>query len=213
MTDLTTTIAPKSDQLNADDLIAGPRTIKVTGVRLLGEEQPVAIEYEGGQGRPYKPCKSMRRVMVQLWGGDGREYLGRSMTIYRDPEVAFGGSQVGGIRISHMSNIDGEKKLSLTASRGHRKPYIVRPLKDAPPKQDKPLTPPDFDPHAFAAEVSAHCASATNAGALKEWANSPDVMAKRSAVKKADEALAGTIRGVIADRIGVLAAGGMFDAY
>ena len=40
--DISKTIAPKSDQLNADDLIAGPKTITVTGVKLVAEDQPVA---------------------------------------------------------------------------------------------------------------------------------------------------------------------------
>jgi hypothetical protein len=31
------------------------------------------------------------------------------MTLYCDPEVQFGGMKVGGIRISHMSDIDGEE--------------------------------------------------------------------------------------------------------
>jgi hypothetical protein len=62
------TIVPKSDQLNSDDLIGGPRTIRLTKVHLTGEEQPVALHYEGDDGKPYKPCKSMRRVLVQLWG-------------------------------------------------------------------------------------------------------------------------------------------------
>lgn len=129
MTDLATTIAPKSDQLNADDLIAGPMTITVTGVSAASSEQPIAINFEGDNGKPYKPCKSMRRVLVQLWGRDGSKYAGRSMTLYRDPEVKFGGEKVGGIRISHMSHIEGRKTLALTATRGSRKPFVVEPLK------------------------------------------------------------------------------------
>lgn len=206
-TDLSTTIAPKSDQMNADDLIAGPRTLRVTGVRILGEEQPVAIHFEG-ERNPYKPCKSMRRVLVHLWGADGKNYAGRSMTLFRDPEVAFGGSQVGGIRISHLSHIDGDKKLALMASRGHRKPYVVKPLKDDGPRQQKAASEPEIDVSAFAREVEAKCAAAVDADALKEWANSDEVMAKRNAVKRTDEAAAAAIRTTIADRIGELAAGG-----
>lgn len=64
MIDLTATIKPKSDQLNADDLIAGPKTITVTGVKLVAEDQPVAISFHGDDGKPYKPCKSMRREVA-----------------------------------------------------------------------------------------------------------------------------------------------------
>ncbi len=129
MTDLSTTIDPKSDQLNSDDLIAGPRTITVTRVvGNSGKDQPVSIFFEGDRGKPYMPCKSMRRVLVHLWGKDGSSYAGKSMTLYRDPSVKFGGIEVGGIRISHMSHIEADVSLMLTSTRGKRDPYSVRKL-------------------------------------------------------------------------------------
>jgi len=134
MTDLGATIAPKSDQLNADDLIAEPRTVRITKVSACpgSNEQPIAIYFEGDNGKPYKPCKSMRRVLVQVWGRAGAEYVGRDMTLFRDPMVMFGGVAVGGIRISHMSHIDAPVTLALTANRASRKPYTVQPLASAP---------------------------------------------------------------------------------
>ena len=134
MTDLSLTIAPKSDQLNADDLIAGPRTITITHVSAApsSPDQPIAINFEGDRGKPYKPCKSMRRVFVQVWGKDGHAYVGRSLTLYRDPAVQFGGIAVGGIRISHMSHIDQPVTMALTTTRANRKPYTVKPLANAP---------------------------------------------------------------------------------
>lgn len=123
------TIIPKSDQLTADDLIGITRTITVTGVK-RGEtaDQPVSIHYDGDNGRPYKPCKSMRRVMIHAWGDDGRGWIGKRMTLYCDPDVKFGGVKVGGIRISHLSDIDQTMNISLTATRGKRSPYTVEPL-------------------------------------------------------------------------------------
>jgi len=129
VTDLAKTIAPKSDQLNADDLIAGPRTITITGVRGCDDEQPIAIHFEGGEKTPYKPCKSMRRVLVHCWGPDGNTYVGKRMTLYCDPNVLFGGIKVGGIRISHLSHIDREMVLPLTVTRAKRAPYTVKPLR------------------------------------------------------------------------------------
>jgi hypothetical protein len=132
MTDMTQTIAPKSDQLNADDLIGGPRTIEIAKVMLSGSaEQPVAVHFKGDGGKPYKPCKSMRRVMVRVWGGDGNAYVGRRMTIYRDDSVTWGGQAVGGIRISHMSGLKQPVTMALTATQKQRKPYRVEPLADA----------------------------------------------------------------------------------
>jgi hypothetical protein len=127
--DMTQFTAPKSDQLNADDLIGGPRTITVTGVRGTdAADQPVAISFEGDNSKPYKPCKSMRRVMVHVWGADAKQYVGRSMTLYCDPGVQFGGMKVGGIRISHMSNMDKPQTMALTATRAKRAPFTVQPL-------------------------------------------------------------------------------------
>jgi hypothetical protein len=123
--------------MNSDDLIGGPRTIRVTKVSLCAEpDQPVAVNFDGDNGKPYKPCKSMRRVLVNVWGGDGNSYIGRSMTVYRDASVQFGGLAVGGIRISHMSHIDQPVTMALTATRANRKPFTVKPLVGAE-KADK----------------------------------------------------------------------------
>jgi len=132
VTDLRDTIIPKSDQLNAEQLLGGPITISVTDVkRGGGEEQPVVIHYEGEGGRPYKPCKSMRKVLVFAWGGDGREWIGRSMTIYNRPDVKFGGEEVGGIRISHLSHIDRDIAIALTATRGRKEQTRIKRLDEA----------------------------------------------------------------------------------
>lgn len=139
---LSSTIIPKSDQLNSDDLIAGPRTIRITDVRAGSAEQPVCIHFDGDNGRPYKPGKSMRRVLVQLWGDESKAYIGRRLTLYRDAAVKFGSDDVGGIRISHASNIDGRQTFALTVTRGKRKPYTVEPLDDEAPTPGLENLPP-----------------------------------------------------------------------
>ena len=148
MTDLSQTIAPKSDQLNSDDLIGGAKTVQITRVSACPDsaEQPVAIFFDGDNGKPYKPCKSMRRVLVQVWGKDGNAYPGRRMTLYRDPAVQFGGLAVGGIRISHMSHIDKPLTMALTATRANRKPFTVKPLAEpAKPASTPPATAPAME--------------------------------------------------------------------
>lgn len=123
------TVAPKSDQINADDLINTTRILKVTAVkRGSSKEQPISIEYSGMEGRPYKPCKSMRRVLIAAWGEDGREWAGCSMKLYCDNEVKFGGVKVGGIRISQLSHIEKDMKLMLTATRGKREELRIARL-------------------------------------------------------------------------------------
>lgn len=128
MSDMTPVIIPKSDQISADDLLAGPMTIRIARVTIKPGEQPVTINYDGDNGRPFKPCKSMARVMVALWGADSATYAGKSLTIYRDPHVKWGGLEVGGIRISHMSDIAAPLTLALTQTKGKKQPFTVNPL-------------------------------------------------------------------------------------
>lgn len=129
MNDMRAVIAPKTDQLNADSLLAGPLTVTITAVSVRpGTEQPVSINFDGDGGQPYKPCKVMCRVMVACWGPDANEYVGRSMTLYRDAGVKWGGLAVGGIRISHMTHIKSAQTMALTETKGSKKPFTVKPL-------------------------------------------------------------------------------------
>ncbi|MBT2265880.1 hypothetical protein [Rhodococcus erythropolis] len=131
--DLTESIAPRSDQLNAEDLLAGPRTVTVEKVTKGSSEQPVNIHLVEFPGRPFRPSKTVRRILVAAWGAEASAYTGRRMALYRDPAVRFGGQDVGGIRVSHMSHISKRLTLALTVTRGKRAPYNVDPLPDGPP--------------------------------------------------------------------------------
>src|SRR3546814_665102 len=128
MNDMTPVIVPKSDQMSADDLIAGPRTYTIETVDIRpGTEQPVSV-FLRGEERAWKPCKSMSRVLVSAWGPDANAYSGRSLTLYRDPKVKWGGMEIGGIRLSHMSHIERDMVMALTATKGKRAPYTVKVL-------------------------------------------------------------------------------------
>ena len=166
--DMRDTIIPKSDQLNADDLIAGPRTVTITKVsRASTAEQPIAVSFDGDGGKPYFPCKSMRRVMVFVWGEYAETYVGRSMTLYRDAEVTWGGMAVGGIRISHMSHMDSPMVLALTATKKARKPYKVMPLIIEAPAEDRAAT--------GANALAARFGEVTDAGQYYEILDEPKV--------------------------------------
>lgn len=132
MLDITNTTAPKSDQLNAEDLLSGPRTVTVERVTTGTAEQPVEIHLAGLPGRPFKPSKTVRRILLTAWGSDADLWAGRRMTLYRDPSVKFGRDEVGGIRVSHLSHIDKRLTLALTVTRGKRAPFVVEPLPDVP---------------------------------------------------------------------------------
>lgn len=126
--DLTSSIVPKSDQLNADDLMAGPVTVTISDVRKGSVEQPVDVILIEFPGRAYRPSKSMRRVMVLAWGAEASTYAGHQLTLFRNPEITFGKDKVGGIEIAAMSHIDKPLTIALTATRGRRKDFTVTPL-------------------------------------------------------------------------------------
>lgn len=209
MTDLSRTIAPKSDQLNADDLIGRTMTIKVSRVSPMAEpDQPIAINFEGDGGKPYKPCKSMRRVLVTIWGGDGSAYTGRRMTLYRDDKVQFGGMAVGGIRISHMSELTSDRTMALTATRANRRPYTVKPLFDEPASEQSPVAPianllAEGDEHAERGTIPLRVFWEKRSGAEKAaLGGKPKIIAWKAIAEKADKAFAEEDEDPFADQSG-----------
>lgn len=127
--DIMAAIAPKSDQLNADDLIGGPRTIRITGVKDVGGEQRIHIHFDGDGGRPWKPSKTALRCLVAVWGDDPDQWAGLHCTIFNDETVKWAGAAVGGIRISAMEGLSKPRTLQLTTTRGKRGATTIQPLK------------------------------------------------------------------------------------
>ena len=128
----------KTDQLNADDLISSPITVTIEHVVKTGSiDQPIAIGISGGW-KPWKPCLSMVRVMGYAWGSMKSGWIGKQVTLYRDPDVKNRVEVVGGIRIFAVSNIDAPLTVKLTVTRGQKKAYTVQPIVIAPPE------PPTF---------------------------------------------------------------------
>lgn len=198
------TIAPKVDQLTADHLIGRTMTIRITGVRLTGGEQPCDINYEGDGGLPYRPGKSMRRVLVHVWGGDVNKYVGRSLTLYRDDDVQFGGLKVGGIRISHMSHIDQPVVMALTAKKGSKKAFKVQPLR----VEDQSAAPTKAQ--ALAQALAERIDAARDVAALAAITSDPKVVEQRAWFTEKRPELADWLDGVLRDRLAALdaAAGG-----
>lgn len=132
MADISAIIAPKSDQLNADDLAAGERTIHIRGVEVsgAGREQPISVFYEGDGGKPWKPCKTMARLLANLWQSpDTSKWVGRSVTLYRDPDVTWAGAKIGGIRVRAVSHIDAPRQVAITESKTKRKLATISIIK------------------------------------------------------------------------------------
>lgn len=141
--DLSETIAPKSDRINVDQLIAGDMILNITEVEKVTEnDQPSFIlYYEGHNGRPFRPCLSMRRVIIAIWGKDGNNYVGKKLQIYNDPTVTYGKDVTGGVRISHMSDLPSDKdsaKVKVTVRRNKKEEFIIKRL-NAKPAIVKPV--------------------------------------------------------------------------
>ena len=124
--DLSSTIVAKSDQMNADELIE-PVTITITQVnKMSSKDQPIHIHSVGNQ--PFKPCLTMRRMLIAAWGKYKDDWIGKSMVLYCDPEVVWAGKAQGGIRISHVSGIDQPISKMLSVTRGRKGMFTLLPL-------------------------------------------------------------------------------------
>jgi hypothetical protein len=136
------TAEPRSDQWNADDFIGGPRTFTIAGVKPGSAEQKYDIELVEGEGRVWRPPLTMLRLLMAAWGDEATTWAGRRVTLYRDEKVRFGPDAVGGIRVSHMSNLPGGKRFEtkITSARGKKASVSVEPLPDAAPVP-QPYTP------------------------------------------------------------------------
>lgn len=130
MNDMSTTIVAKSDQINAADLLGETFTgiIREVNIKASADDQPVSIFFEG-ERKAFRPCKGVRRLLVKAWGLDANNYIGHALTLFCDPTVTWAGKEEGGIRVSHMSHIDGDFIFAMRTSRAATKPYQIRLLR------------------------------------------------------------------------------------
>lgn len=130
--DISDTLAPDSDQLDAIDLAAGPQTFTVKSVSRGNAEQPVQVHLVEFPRGPWRPGKNMRRVLVACWGANASDWAGRRVELYCDPAVRYGADLVGGTRIARLSHIDKQQKIPLLVSRGKSAIYTVQPIEASP---------------------------------------------------------------------------------
>ena len=131
--DISKAIEPKSDQLNASDLILGPQTFTISEVKEGSDEQPVNIHLVELPKRPYRPSKTMLRVLASQWGRTTGDWAGRGLTLFRNPAVKWAGKEIGGVEVSHMSHIPKKFTIVLPVSKGATGSYTVQPLPSAAP--------------------------------------------------------------------------------
>lgn len=163
MTDVSKMIEPKSDQLNYDDLLGGALSGTVTRVDVKNtKDQPISVHLDSFN-RPWKPCKSMARILAAVWGRDSSGWVGHSVTIYGDSSVKWAGVEVGGIRLSHISGIDRSAQFSTTLAKGKRKTVTISPMASPATQQPQPKqaqqeqqNQPQAQPQAASEEEIAH---------------------------------------------------------
>lgn len=146
ISDLSSTIIAKSDQLNADDLIGGEKVITISGVSLNNlVEAPIVLHYDGDDGRPFKPCLTVRRILLAAWGKNGNDWIGKQARLYCDPAVVYAGKEVGGIRVSALSDMQKPLSVKLSVTRGKKKEHRIDVLE----RVQKPVYPADKFESAF----------------------------------------------------------------
>ena len=165
--DITDALAPKSDQLDAVELVA-PRTFTIDHGSKLGrrdDDGQAVVEVKLVDfPRVWRPSKGMLDAIVQVWGTNAKEWAGHQVTLYNDTDVTFGKDKVGGVRISAMSGIDKPTTVQIRGrGRGARKlPWRIEPIAAQQP-----------------APTPADVAACTDLDALRDMyaRSSPDVQA------------------------------------
>ena len=130
---MTDSVAPKGDQLDAVDLLSGPRTFTIEKVTEGNTDQPFHFHLEGFP-RTWRPGKNMRRVIIGAWGPHHSKYAGNRVTLFCDQAVMFGSDNTGGTRISHISGIEKALSVPVMFKRGKPSIYTVQPLVEPKPR-------------------------------------------------------------------------------
>lgn len=143
--DLQRATQAKSDQLNSCDLLGGSLVAKIVDVKAGNSDQPVIIVIDSWK-QPWKPSKTSLRVLCACWGNEPSAWIGRYAVLYCDDTVTWGGEAIGGIRTSHLSHIDGEKKIAVNVKKGKKGTQTVLPYYPEDLPESAPPVQPVFWP-------------------------------------------------------------------
>ena len=178
MSDLDKALAANSDQLNAIDLGGGPRTITITkAVVDLSKDQKIIINYDGDEGKPWKPSKGMGRILRELWKCTHEQWAGNQVTLFREPTVPWGGKEVGGIQISNISGLSKPTKVSVRKNRTQVVTMTIYPIEGGEPA-------PKPKDHSVAI-ANARVAAKNGKGAFTAWWNSDEGKGSRESIDDA----------------------------
>lgn len=192
--DLTKALAPKTDQIDATDLIGKPpQVFTITAVTENGSEladqQPVNIRLEE-TNLFYRPSKGMLRVLADNWGTNVQEWVGRRLELYGDPNVYFGKEKRGGTRISRLSHITKSKQTLINPRGGRGAYWEAKPLPDVAPKGPTPTE--------IAALIFTGLTDATTEAEVREWGNRAHTA---NVLDISPKGAAGTLRELVTSRL------------
>jgi hypothetical protein len=122
--DIIESVKAKSDQINADDLVAGAVTGRIVRVTKGSAEQPVNIYLDTVPGKAWRPCKSERRILIEMWGNEPSGWKGQGVRLHRDPTAKWEGKPVGGVRIE-AATIPRPLTTASTVSRGKKQARTI----------------------------------------------------------------------------------------
>jgi hypothetical protein len=67
------------------------------------EKNVPALKFKGKAKQLVLRATANRRALVRMYGANTQAWRGKTVYIYHDPEVKFGGRAVGGIRIKEIN--------------------------------------------------------------------------------------------------------------
>jgi hypothetical protein len=122
----------KTDQLNYEHFLGGSITFKVARIGSKKDQgkKKLLIYMEGHDGTPFVPCMGMIKCLSSPdgWGEKLADWVGRSITLFGDSKVMYGGKEIGGVRVSHISHIAADYVTKIAERRGVRIDYLIRKL-------------------------------------------------------------------------------------
>lgn len=126
-------IKKNTDQLNYEDFLGGvTRVVTIAKVEKGRKEAQYDISIEEDD-RYWRPPATILKLLKLAYGEEGADWVGKKAMLYGDPDVKMKGVKVGGIRVSHLSHIDGPLTASLTVTRGQTAVFTVDPLPELSP--------------------------------------------------------------------------------
>ena len=138
MNDIAPTLVGDSNVLSKADLMDGPQTFTVARVdiNLSDKKRPTTIHLVESPGKPFKPNLGMRKLIAKGWGKSSKEYVGRRLTLFHNPDVLWQGKREGGVEVCAMSHIETPFTIQVPVNAKQAKTVKVDVVPDSAPSHE-----------------------------------------------------------------------------